>query len=273
MRSRRSPTGREAFERGSGRRASRARGCAGDGDRAGGGGGVRAARARLGGHRPALRVGKSGRADRGRALRRAPRGDRRRTWPGRAWDAVYLSLHGAAITRCRLAPELDLVKAVREAVGRGADRGELRPARQPQSGDGRAPRRRIRLPDLSPRRHAGDGGGRARPARAHRRRRDPSGRRDPEHGPAARQLQHAHRRRADGRDCRRSRGARGDADPRRVDLRRLSVRGHRRLRRLGHGLCGRKPWRGSGGCGRAGDAPSASASPSSRRRSSRRRRA
>jgi len=34
------------------------------------------------------------------------------------WDAVYLSLHGAAITRRRLAPELDLVKVVREAVGR-----------------------------------------------------------------------------------------------------------------------------------------------------------
>jgi len=34
------------------------------------------------------------------------------------WDAVYLSLHGAAITRRRLAPELDLVKAVREAAGR-----------------------------------------------------------------------------------------------------------------------------------------------------------
>lgn len=36
--------------------------------------------------------------------------------PG-GWDAVYLSLHGAAITRRRLAPELELVRAVREAVG------------------------------------------------------------------------------------------------------------------------------------------------------------
>jgi len=34
------------------------------------------------------------------------------------WDAVYLSLHGAAITRSRLAPELDVVTAVREVVGR-----------------------------------------------------------------------------------------------------------------------------------------------------------
>lgn len=33
------------------------------------------------------------------------------------WDAVYLSLHGAAITRSRLAPELDLVRLVRDAVG------------------------------------------------------------------------------------------------------------------------------------------------------------
>src|SRR5262245_59863718 len=32
------------------------------------------------------------------------------------WDAVYLSLHGAAITRSRLGPELALVKAVRQAV-------------------------------------------------------------------------------------------------------------------------------------------------------------
>ena len=36
---------------------------------------------------------------------------------GASWDAVYLSLHGAGITRSRLAPELDLVRAVREAVG------------------------------------------------------------------------------------------------------------------------------------------------------------
>jgi microcystin degradation protein MlrC len=33
------------------------------------------------------------------------------------WDAVYLSLHGAAITRQRPAPELELVRAVRGAVG------------------------------------------------------------------------------------------------------------------------------------------------------------
>jgi microcystin degradation protein MlrC len=37
---------------------------------------------------------------------------------GAKWDAIYLSLHGAAITRSRLAPELDFVRAVREAVGR-----------------------------------------------------------------------------------------------------------------------------------------------------------
>lgn len=36
---------------------------------------------------------------------------------GTRWDAVYLSLHGAAITRSRLAPELDLVRGVRAAVG------------------------------------------------------------------------------------------------------------------------------------------------------------
>lgn len=33
------------------------------------------------------------------------------------WDAVYLSLHGAAITRRRVAPELELARAVRDAVG------------------------------------------------------------------------------------------------------------------------------------------------------------
>jgi microcystin degradation protein MlrC len=33
------------------------------------------------------------------------------------WDAVYLSLHGAAITRSRLAPDLDLARLVRAAVG------------------------------------------------------------------------------------------------------------------------------------------------------------
>jgi len=33
------------------------------------------------------------------------------------WDAAYLSLHGAAITRSRLAPDLDLVRIVRDAVG------------------------------------------------------------------------------------------------------------------------------------------------------------
>ena len=36
---------------------------------------------------------------------------------GTRWDAVYLSLHGSAITRSRLAPDLDLVKLVRTAVG------------------------------------------------------------------------------------------------------------------------------------------------------------
>ena len=33
------------------------------------------------------------------------------------WDAVYLSLHGAAITPRRPAPELELLRAVRDAVG------------------------------------------------------------------------------------------------------------------------------------------------------------
>lgn len=36
---------------------------------------------------------------------------------GTRWDAVYLSLHGAAITRSRLAPDLDLARLVRDAVG------------------------------------------------------------------------------------------------------------------------------------------------------------
>jgi len=36
---------------------------------------------------------------------------------GTRWDAVVLSLHGAAITRSRPAPELDLVRTVRDAVG------------------------------------------------------------------------------------------------------------------------------------------------------------
>jgi microcystin degradation protein MlrC len=36
---------------------------------------------------------------------------------GTRWDAVYLSLHGAAITRSRLAPDLDLVRLVRDLVG------------------------------------------------------------------------------------------------------------------------------------------------------------
>jgi microcystin degradation protein MlrC len=36
---------------------------------------------------------------------------------GARWDAVYLSLHGASITRSRLAPDLDLVRLVRNAVG------------------------------------------------------------------------------------------------------------------------------------------------------------
>lgn len=36
---------------------------------------------------------------------------------GTHWDAVYLSLHGAAITHTRLAPDLDLVRAVRQAIG------------------------------------------------------------------------------------------------------------------------------------------------------------
>ena len=36
---------------------------------------------------------------------------------GTRWDAVYLSLHGAAITRSRLAPDLDLVRLIRSAVG------------------------------------------------------------------------------------------------------------------------------------------------------------
>ncbi len=36
---------------------------------------------------------------------------------GTRWDAVYLSLHGAAIARSRLAPDLDLAKLVRAAVG------------------------------------------------------------------------------------------------------------------------------------------------------------
>src|SRR5262245_16175603 len=34
------------------------------------------------------------------------------------WDAVYLSLHGAAITRRRLEPEPRLHQALREAAGR-----------------------------------------------------------------------------------------------------------------------------------------------------------
>ena len=33
------------------------------------------------------------------------------------WDAIYLSLHGAAITRARPAPDLELVRAIRTAVG------------------------------------------------------------------------------------------------------------------------------------------------------------
>ena len=36
---------------------------------------------------------------------------------GTRWDAAYLSLHGAAITRSRLAPDLDLARIVRDAVG------------------------------------------------------------------------------------------------------------------------------------------------------------
>ncbi len=36
---------------------------------------------------------------------------------GTTWDAVYLSLHGAAITQSRLAPELNLVRKVRDVVG------------------------------------------------------------------------------------------------------------------------------------------------------------
>ena len=36
---------------------------------------------------------------------------------GTRWDAAYLSLHGAAITRSRPAPDLDLVRVVRDAVG------------------------------------------------------------------------------------------------------------------------------------------------------------
>jgi microcystin degradation protein MlrC len=36
---------------------------------------------------------------------------------GTRWDAAYLSLHGAAITRSRLAPDLDLARIVRDAAG------------------------------------------------------------------------------------------------------------------------------------------------------------
>ena len=36
---------------------------------------------------------------------------------GTQWDAVYLSLHGAAIARSHLAPDLDLVRTVRDVVG------------------------------------------------------------------------------------------------------------------------------------------------------------
>lgn len=39
---------------------------------------------------------------------------------GRRWDAVYLSLHGAAVTTRRLRPELSLISAVRAAIGEAA---------------------------------------------------------------------------------------------------------------------------------------------------------
>jgi len=39
---------------------------------------------------------------------------------GRRWDAVYLSLHGAAVTTRRVRPELSLISAVRAAIGEGA---------------------------------------------------------------------------------------------------------------------------------------------------------
>jgi microcystin degradation protein MlrC len=38
----------------------------------------------------------------------------------RRWDAVYLSLHGAAVTTRRLRPELSLISAVRAAIGEAA---------------------------------------------------------------------------------------------------------------------------------------------------------
>lgn len=39
------------------------------------------------------------------------------TLSARRWDAVYLSLNGAAVTRERPAPELDLIRSVRAAIG------------------------------------------------------------------------------------------------------------------------------------------------------------
>lgn len=40
-----------------------------------------------------------------------------RALAGTRWDAVYLSLHGAAVTTERQNPDLDLVRAVRETIG------------------------------------------------------------------------------------------------------------------------------------------------------------
>ncbi len=75
----------------------------------------------VGGGDAALRVGTAGGTCRRRRVRalclRAARGPGHRHREG-GWDAVYLSLHGAAITTVRQTPDLDLVREVRSLLPR-----------------------------------------------------------------------------------------------------------------------------------------------------------
>ena len=153
---------------------------------------------------------------------------------GQAFDAIYLSLHGAGVTTKREDPEVELLARHPENSADGADRREFRPARQSRQRAGKLSDDGQRLPHLSAHRHARDGVARAERAGADGCGRDQAGLPHSERGPAAAELQHAHEGWTDARTagvCSRPPQGAGRAGSDRV--RRLSVRqhaGHRRLR-------------------------------------------
>ncbi len=83
-----------------------------------------------------------------------------------AFDAIYLSLHGAGVTTKREDPEVELLARDPENSADGADRREFRPARQSRQRAGKLPDDGQRLSHLSAHRHARDGVARAERAGA-----------------------------------------------------------------------------------------------------------